>query len=339
MYKHILSVFLIASITLGSFRGMAQNKTDQPHSIHESITLKKEGTFPKDLTIHIHGDKITVNGKTPENIDVIRKKSSTEGESITKLKEKQQGTDAPSIFEAPFFNQTNENRPLLGVITLAHDSTRGAKIAEVEIGTAADSVGLQDGDIIVAINDQTISSSQDLSKTVNQFKPGDKISVTYLRDQQKKKVDLTLGQLSGNRNSYAFHPNNRRLPFHPPSFSQRNQLRNWLRHFHPQIDRDPNIRMRHQDQVNLGVIVENFEQDNGTSVEKVIPKSAAAEAGLKEGDIIKKFGGESIGNISDLQEAISNNQKKDDIKVQIIRDNNSKILSVSLEGKKKRARL
>src|SRR5699024_9971613 len=219
---------------------------------------------PKDLTIHIHGDKITVNGKIPENIDVIRKKSSNEGQSITKLKEKQQGALSPSIFEAPFFNQSNGNRPLLGVITLAHDSTQGAKIAEVEIGTAADSAGLQDGDIIIAINNQTISSSQELSKTVEQFKPGDQISVTYLRDKQRKEVELTLGQLSGNRNSYAFHHNNERQPFHSPFFSQRNQLRNWFRHFHPQIDRDPNIRMRHQDQVNLGVIVENYEQDNGT---------------------------------------------------------------------------
>lgn len=49
-------------------------------------------------------------------------------------------------------------------------------------------------DRILAINEFTINSTDDLQEALDQFKPGERVNVTILRGQQQKVVPLTLGR-------------------------------------------------------------------------------------------------------------------------------------------------
>lgn len=68
------------------------------------------------------------------------------------------------------------------------------KISVVKNSPAA-SAGLLAGDIITWVNNKEINSSNDLADLIANYKPGEKITLTYLRGDQEKQVDLKLGEL------------------------------------------------------------------------------------------------------------------------------------------------
>jgi S1-C subfamily serine protease len=57
----------------------------------------------------------------------------------------------------------------------------GAFVQEVTPDSAAETAGLRAGDVIVAIEGQTVTSSADVASIVRSRTPGDEISVTYER--------------------------------------------------------------------------------------------------------------------------------------------------------------
>lgn len=100
-------------------------------------------------------------------------------------------------------------RPYIGISMLTVQQLRqldleGAYIGEVTANGAAEKAGLKGfvrdqfgrakiGDQIVAINEYPIKDYNDLVLTLEKFKVGDKITVTYIRDKEKDKVELVLG--------------------------------------------------------------------------------------------------------------------------------------------------
>jgi S1-C subfamily serine protease len=52
--------------------------------------------------------------------------------------------------------------------------------------------GLKAGDIVVKLDGKPIASESDLSVVINGKKPGDKMSVTYVRDSKPHTVVVTL---------------------------------------------------------------------------------------------------------------------------------------------------
>ena len=55
--------------------------------------------------------------------------------------------------------------------------------------------GLLNGDIITWIDNQEINNTNDLADLIAKYKPGDKISVSYLRSGQEGVIDIKLGEL------------------------------------------------------------------------------------------------------------------------------------------------
>jgi len=101
-------------------------------------------------------------------------------------------------------------RPGLGVQIAADQlarklSLKGVLIMEVQPGSSAEKAGLRGtdirsqqrrlGDVIVAINEQPIVSFDDLASTLEQFRVGDQVAVTVLRDGETKKFTVTLQAL------------------------------------------------------------------------------------------------------------------------------------------------
>ena len=100
-------------------------------------------------------------------------------------------------------------RPQLGIscqdvteaVSQAYNIPVGASIFSVTAGGAADQAGLQPGDVITGIQDQTISTTEELNAVKNQYKAGDTITLTYVRAGETKKVDVTLAEVQQTENN------------------------------------------------------------------------------------------------------------------------------------------
>lgn len=74
----------------------------------------------------------------------------------------------------------------------------GALISGIMKGGAAENAGLKRGDVIVAVEDQTVSSSSELQELIGIFRPGDKVSLGVLRDGNEIRIPVTLRDRNGN---------------------------------------------------------------------------------------------------------------------------------------------
>ncbi|MCM0619962.1 S1C family serine protease [Nocardioides bruguierae] len=79
--------------------------------------------------------------------------------------------------------------------------TDGAQVQAVTDGSAAGSAGLQVGDIITQVDDTMITSSDSLVATIRGYRPGDEVTVTYLRDGTESTATLSLDSDGGTASS------------------------------------------------------------------------------------------------------------------------------------------
>ena len=78
-------------------------------------------------------------------------------------------------------------------IRVSDSATSGAQITSVVSGSPADKAGLKAGDVITAIDGNSISNADDLTSAVGARKPSDTITVTITRSGSSKDVKVTLG--------------------------------------------------------------------------------------------------------------------------------------------------
>ncbi|CAN5204608.1 hypothetical protein BH18ACT5_BH18ACT5_10930 [soil metagenome] len=71
----------------------------------------------------------------------------------------------------------------------------GALITEVVSGSAAESAGLEVGDIVTSLDAQSVFSIGDLAARVRSYLPGDEVALDLLRDGEEITVRVTLGTL------------------------------------------------------------------------------------------------------------------------------------------------
>jgi serine protease Do len=83
-------------------------------------------------------------------------------------------------------------------ITMGDKDGPGVYVNDVATDGAAQAAGLKKGDFITKINDASVSSAPEIQDQVSRYKPGDKISVTYMRNGKESVVNLTLKNKSGN---------------------------------------------------------------------------------------------------------------------------------------------
>jgi S1-C subfamily serine protease len=68
----------------------------------------------------------------------------------------------------------------------------GAQVEEVVPSSPASQIGLQTGDIIVAIDGKTVSSASDLASAISSHHPGDHVQVSWMRNGARQSATATL---------------------------------------------------------------------------------------------------------------------------------------------------
>ena len=102
-----------------------------------------------------------------------------------------QGSDLSSYTDG--LKQQGKEVPDFGTIN-------GIYVAEVAEDGAGAAAGLKKGDVITAIDGKQLSKMAELQEYLANKRPGDKVTITYLREKNKKSATVTLKNAQGNTN-------------------------------------------------------------------------------------------------------------------------------------------
>jgi serine protease Do len=135
--------------------------------------------------------------------------------------------------------------------------------------------------VITAVNGETVKDARELARTIGGLSPGSAVKLSVLHKGQDKTITLNLGQLPNTIEAKADVDNN-----------------------------DKGGATRGTDVPKLGLTLAPANSvagagKDGVVVTDVDPKSAAAEHGFKEGDVILEIAGKSVANVGDVREAIA----------------------------------
>lgn len=107
---------------------------------------------------------------------------------------KQYGTVQRAVLGIAFSELTPKLAKEKG-ITIVND---GIYVGRVEDRSAAREAGLEEGDVITEINGAATHNTAQLQEQMAKYRPGDKITVTYIRDNKKHTANVTLRNNQGN---------------------------------------------------------------------------------------------------------------------------------------------
>lgn len=74
------------------------------------------------------------------------------------------------------------------------DEVRGVLVQSAAEGGPAAEAGIQQGDVILAVDGDRVDRAGDLQQEVAERAPGEEVTVTYVRDGERREVDVELGQ-------------------------------------------------------------------------------------------------------------------------------------------------
>lgn len=221
------------------------------------------------------------------------------GDKQIRMKSKKQGWLGVGIQDVtPKFARENELK-----------IKEGAYINEVVEESPADSAGLKKGDVVVDFNGKKIEASEDLTNAVRETKPGTKASVKINRNGESKTLTVNIGK------------NKMRMPY---AVAAPHAPRVVVNMFGGDIEGMDLMELNKQ-------LAEYFEAPNGKGVlvKEVEKDENAAIAGIKAGDVITKVGEETIKDIDDIRDAVSDLEEGDKVNVELIRK--GKKTTVALE--------
>ena len=72
------------------------------------------------------------------------------------------------------------------------DDEAGALVSQVTAGSTAGQAGIEAGDVITAIDDRRITGGDSLVATIRSYRPGDTVTVTWVRDGETQDAQVTL---------------------------------------------------------------------------------------------------------------------------------------------------
>jgi len=165
----------------------------------------------------------------------------------------------------------------------------GALVGEVTPKSPADEAGLKEGDVVVEFKGKKVADSRQFRLMVAQTAPGTKVTVKVMRDGMEKTCAAKLGELSADMLAKAGGETRRGRG----ESDRRDALRG------AEVA-DLDTRTRSQFEIPTGM--------RGAVIATVAPDSAAAEAGLRPGDVIVEVNRRRVTNANDALELSSQNK-------------------------------
>jgi serine protease Do len=174
--------------------------------------------------------------------------------------------------------------------SLGMKKAEGALVDEPQGNSPAAKAGIKAGDVVIAINGQTVKNAREMARTIGMLPPNTTVKLDILRNGGVSAVNATLGQM----------PNERQAKAEP----QKLEATGGAPH--------------------LGLSVAPANEVAGAGAEGVIvtgvdPNGPAAEQGFEPGNLILDVGGTAVASPSDLRNALihAKDQGKRDVLLKV----------------------
>jgi serine protease Do len=160
---------------------------------------------------------------------------------------------------------------------------QGALVADPQANGPAVKAGIMAGDVITAVNGNSVKDARDLAKQIGSMAPGSTAKLTVWRKGEEQTFSISLGELPNQREA--------RATVKPDSSGPEGT-----------------------DVPRLGLTVVPAGQVAGSGSEGVVvtdvdPNGIASDQGFKTGDVILEVAGKKVANPADVRSALSGAQK------------------------------
>jgi len=273
-----------------------------------------------------HNDKIMKLNDTPTNKWSDLSKFVNAAKSGDRVRIAYERNGKTAITEATLTTRNevkcdtkNEPKAFLGV---SDDEDQDEKdepgvVVRITKGSGADKAGLQNGDVIFQLGDTPISDFEDISDYMAYAKPGEKMLVTYERNNKRNTVEATLSE---QKNTWSVNSGDWKMG--DLDLLQLPQKSNWN-------NGSCTVNVRQKDAC-LGVFSDAFAEGKaiGSRINDFTAESPAREVNMAIGDIITAVDGQQVKNHEDLWNEIAT--------LKACQDNSSKVQILDGDGEQVR---
>jgi serine protease Do len=180
---------------------------------------------------------------------------------------------------------------------LGMDRPHGALVEDVEPDSPAARAGIKSGDVIVAVDGQTVPHSVDLPRMIAPHKPGTQVRLTVLSNRQQRDVTVALAALTEGQKG-------------------------------EQSEQGPGIEQgSHGSSLGIGV----GEDDGQVVVERVSPEGPA-DGKLRPGDVIEEINHQPVTSTRDLASKLSAAPAGQPVLLRVKRGDQSRFVAISRTG-------
>lgn len=196
---------------------------------------------------------------------------------------------------------------------------QGAVVVEVVPDSPADQAGLEEGDVIVAVDGHELGPDNDLADLVGAHQPGDRVTLTVRKSNQDEELDLEL--------TLAEHPEQMGVAFLGVSYLPTLKIHRFEGQEEP-------FGMPNLDEWSFGDGLffgsPDLDLEGGALVLNVVEDSPAAAADLQFGDVITAVDGEPVESPDALTEAITSHEPGERVTLTVRRFDEDEALQIEV---------
>jgi serine protease Do len=190
--------------------------------------------------------------------------------------------------------------------SLGLSEASGALVVAPQQGSPGDKAGIKQGDIITALNGDTVKDARDLSRRIGAMAPNTKVELSLWRGGKSQPVTVTLGDLASDDASKAATSQSDDKGGQPSSEKALSSL---------------------------GLTVAPSDDGAGLAITDVDPDSDAAARGLKSGEKITSVNNQQVASAADVEKILSQAKKDGRSKAlfQIQTDDGSRFIALDID--------
>lgn len=334
--QKLVSLALLSLCWLAPTAYAQEKKELPPVGEYDEIIIRKKNDRDNKVTIEVKEGKIIVNGKPLadfEDIDLdvrVRKMPRMRLNIPSSPFRSHDLEDLWDLEEPATLPEAAPPSPFLGI--LMENTSSGVRIREITQNSPAAQAGLQEGDLLTKINQDSVQSAAEVRRIIASMAPNEKITITYNRNGKSKTTTAVLEKRKqGPPPSFrlAVPPDPPDQPEDPADFPK-DKFR-FRKHFDYRWEDDqlPFFPGETPPSPRLGIKVQDNEEGKGVNVIGVEKGTAAERSGLQKDDVILMLEKEAVNNTDELSSLVTRNQDKKELTMTVLRQ--GKTLSIQIK--------
>jgi len=168
--------------------------------------------------------------------------------------------------------------------SLGLSEASGALVVNAQAGTPGEKAGLKAGDVVTAVNGETVKDARDLSRRIGAMTPGKKVELSVWRSGKSQPVTVELGTLPADQQQASADDGDQAPEAQTPASEKA--------------------------LADLGLTVGPADDGKGLQITGIDPNSDAADKGIKEGEKITSVNNQEVSTADDVVKVL-NQAKKD----------------------------